>query len=113
MHACVCTYGTSVHVYVHILCSVLHTKYESTDIFHCFLLTVGEDFQFIPEKLTFYKDTARMCAYVQVIDDLIEESTEFVNFCLKIDTKTTRTTLGTSNVSIVTILDNDGMLTDM
>ena len=71
-------------------------------------LSAGFDFEFSPVLLVFENQAIHQCASISIVDDFLEEDSEYVNFCLRTDNP--QTVFGLHSSATVVIEDNDSEL---
>ena len=85
------SYGPSIRMYV---------AYDSVSIY------IGHDFEFSPALLVFGSQTTHLCASVSMVNDCMEEGSEYVNFCLQTDNPV-QTVVGHYSSTALVIEDDD------
>lgn len=70
--------------------------------------SIGLDFEFSPVLFVFESQMTHQCASVNIVNDCLEENSEYSNFCL-IDSSV-RTVFGRYSSTTLVIEDNDGEL---
>ena len=78
----------------------MYVAYDSVSI------NIGHDFAFSPAVLVFGSQTTHLCASVSMVNDCMEEDSEYVNFCLQTDNPV-QTVVGHYSSAALVIEDND------